>query len=147
MYATALRSDKGHSSDNPTRATVSSTFKGEKLVRPPSFAAAVIVSTVAACSSASTQVGKSPRPANANEVVISDYKFVPQTLTVPIGTTITWVNHDIARHTVTRHTLDEPFDSGLLGNQEVFSHTFRTAGSYGYLCVPHSGMQGTIVVQ
>jgi len=110
--------------------------------------AAVIVSVLSACAPASTQIGKGPRPANANEVVISGYKFVPHTLTVPVGTTVTWVNHDIAHHTVTRRDwADEPFDSGKLSYEGVFSFTFRTAGNYDYLCVPHSGMQGTIVVQ
>jgi plastocyanin len=109
--------------------------------------AALIALALSACSSASTQAGDGPRPANANEVVISNYTFIPRTLTVSVGTTVTWVNHDMARHTVTRHTSDEPFDSGSLGNQQVFSHTFRTAGSYSYICAPHSGMQGTIVVQ
>jgi plastocyanin len=116
-------------------------------VRPLILMAAVIASALWACSSASTQAGNSPTPANANEVVISDYKFVPRTLTVSVGTTVTWVNHDMARHTVTRHASEEPFDSGLLGNQQVFSHTFTTAGTYTYICAPHSGMQGTIVVQ
>jgi len=114
----------------------------------PSCAAAIIISALSACSSASTQVDNDLRPSNANEVFISDYKFVPRTLTVPVGTTVTWVNRDVTRHTATRAALtDEPFDSGLMGYMGVFSHTFRTAGSYGYLCVPHASMQGTIVVQ
>lgn len=117
-------------------------------MRPPALTAVVIVLALSACSSASSRAGDNPRPANANEVVISEYKFVPRTLTVSVGTTVMWVNRDMARHTVTRHAMsDEPFDSGYLGNQEVFSHTFRTAGTYGYICLPHSGMQGTIVVQ
>ena len=117
-------------------------------MRARSVAAAAIVAALSACSSASSHVGTSPGPGGANQVVISNYKFHPPTLTVPIGTTVTWVNHDMARHTITRQTVgSERFDSGLLGNQEAFSHTFRTAGSYGYLCVPHAGMQGMIVVQ
>ena len=110
--------------------------------------AAIIGLALSACSSASTQTGSSPNPASANEVVISDYKFVPRTLTVPVGTTVTWINGDVVAHTVTRRTLaDEPFDSGLLGNRGVFSHTFRAVGSYSYLCLPHASMQGTIVVE
>ena len=116
-------------------------------MRHLNLAAAVFASALWACSSASTQAGNSPTPANAAEVVISDYKFVPRTLTVSVGTTVTWVNHDMARHTVTRHAAEEPFDSGLLGNQQTFFHTFRTAGTYSYVCAPHSGMQGTIIVQ
>ena len=117
-------------------------------MRLPSFAEVAIVSALSACSSASTPAGKGPRPANANGVAISDYKFVPQTLMVPVGTTVTWVNHDVAPHTATRNTLgDEPFDSRSLGYVGTFSHTFKTAGSYDYLCIFHTGMQGRIVVQ
>jgi plastocyanin len=109
---------------------------------------AIVVSGLSACSSASTKAVSGPNLASANQVVISDYRFVPRTLTVPVGTTVTWVNGDVVSHTVTRHTLaDEPFDSGLLGYQGVFTHTFRTPGSYAYLCLPHASMQGTIVVQ
>ena len=110
--------------------------------------AAVIVSALAACSPASSHGDTKPGPAKAHEVVISNYSFVPKALTVSVGTTVTWVNHDIARHTVTRDSFgNEAFNSGYLSNQDVFSHTFGTAGTYGYICIPHSGMQGTIVVR
>ena len=49
------------------------------------------------------RAGNNPRPAAANEVIISDYKFLPKTLSVAVGTTVTWVNHDMARHTVSRN--------------------------------------------
>jgi plastocyanin len=117
-------------------------------VRRAAFTAAVIVSALTACSSASTQVGKAPIPANANEVVIYDYKFVPQTLTVPVGTTVMWVNRDIAPHTATHRSFgDEPFDTGSMSHKETFSHTFKTAGRYPYLCIFHQGMMGMIIVQ
>ena len=116
-------------------------------MRSRTITAAVIGSVLWACSSAPTHAGGQPTPEPVAEVVISDYKFVPLTLTVAVGTTVTWVNHDMARHTATRHSSDEPFDSGLLGNQQIFTHTFRTAGSYRYICTPHSGMQATIVVR
>jgi plastocyanin len=87
-------------------------------------------------------------PANANEVVISEYKFVPQTLTVSVGTTVTWLNRDIAPHTATHRSFgDEPFDTETLGHLAVYSHTFKIVGRYDYLCVLHQGMTGTIVVQ
>jgi plastocyanin len=117
------------------------------------LASAVVLS---ACSTAtkattnknSTDVVNTPRPSNPHEVVIYNYKFDPPTLTVPIETTVTWVNQDIAPHTATHRSFgDEPFDSGALGYKATFSHTFRTAGTYAYLCVLHQGMMGTIVVQ
>lgn len=116
-------------------------------MRPVTFAVGVVVA-LSACSGASTQAAKGPVPAKANEVVISDYKFFPKTLTVPVGTTVTWVNHDNAPHTATHRTFsDEPFDTGDLGHHAAYVHTFKTAGRYDYLCVLHQGMQGTIVVQ
>ena len=110
--------------------------------------AAVIVAALSACSPASTKGGDTPTPATTTEVVISNYTFAPKTLTIPVGTTVTWVNHDMARHTVTHDSFDgDAFNSGLLSNQAVFTHTFETAGTYGYVCQPHAGMQGTIVVK
>jgi plastocyanin len=118
-------------------------------VRPPSVMAAVIVSALSACSSASTQIGKGPRPASANEVVISGYKFVPQTLTVPVGTTVTWVNRDIAHHTVTRRFWgDEPFDSGKLSYQGAFSQ-YRSGprGATATAASPTQACKVRVVVQ
>jgi plastocyanin len=130
------------------RAVPFFTFRDGGLVRPVTFAVAAVVVALSACSAASLQAGKGPIPANANEVVIADYKFVPQTLTVPVGTTVTWVNRDLAPHTATHRSFgDEPFDTGTMVSGAVFPHTFKTAGSYDYLCVLHQGMMGTIVVQ
>jgi plastocyanin len=81
-------------------------------------------------------------------VVIYEYKFIPQVMTVSPGTKVTWVNHDVAPHTATHKSFgDEPFDSGNLQVTQMFSHTFRTPGSYDYLCVLHQGMRGQVVVQ
>ena len=67
-------------------------------------------------------------------------------LVVPKGTTVTWVNHDMTRHTVTSAET-ERYDSGMMGNKAEFSHTFNTPGRYQYLCMPHPGMQAEIIVQ
>jgi plastocyanin len=117
-------------------------------VRLETLAVAAVVVALSACSGASTQAAKGPVPAKGNEVVISDYRFFPQRLTVPVGATVTWVNHDLAPHTAThRGEHDLAFDSGSLGYHAAFVHTFKTAGSYDYLCVFHQGMLGWIVVQ
>ena len=87
-------------------------------------------------------------PTHAREVVINNYAFHPMLLRVPVGTTVQWVNRDIASHTVTgRSSSDEPFDSGQMAHDQVFTHTFPAPGTYAYMCVPHSGMQGTIIVE
>ena len=80
----------------------------------------------------------------SSEVQMSSGSFVPQTLTVPVGAVVRWVNSSSANHTVTSN--DELFDEAVSPG-EVFSYTFSTAGTYNYICTIHSGMSGTIVVQ
>jgi len=117
-------------------------------VRPPTLTIVAAISALWACSSASTQAAKPPVAAPANEVVILDYKFKPVTMTVAVGTTVTWFNQDIAPHTATHRSFgDEAFDSGSLGHLKTYVHTFGTAGRYDYICIFHQGMAGTIVVQ
>jgi plastocyanin len=120
-------------------------------VRLETLAVAAVVVALSACSAASAKplpIVPAPAPTSDHEVVISDYKFVPQTLTVPIGTTVRWVNHDNAPHTATHRTFgDEAFDTGDLGHHAAFIHTFKTPGRYPYLCMLHQGMIGTIIVQ
>ena len=116
---------------------------------PARLAAVAAVVTLAACAGgAQPMTPATPTPANDHQVVIYDYKFVPQTLTVPVGTTVQWINRDTAPHTATHRTFGaEGFDTGNLPNGQIFQHTFNTPGSYPYLCMYHQGMTGTIVVQ
>ncbi|MFN3654208.1 MAG: plastocyanin/azurin family copper-binding protein [Candidatus Nitrosotenuis sp.] len=76
--------------------------------------------------------------------------FVPSSLTVPVGTTVTWTNDDTAAHTVTSGsdaTPDGNFDSGLFMAAKTFSHTFDSAGEYPYYCLVHPWMTGKVTVE
>ena len=80
------------------------------------------------------------------EVVIDDFSFSPQTITVPVGATVTWTNQDNAAHTVT--SADNQFKkSPVLKAGERFSSTFATAGTYSYFCSIHHRMTGKIIVK
>ncbi|MCI0710305.1 MAG: cytochrome P460 family protein [Chloroflexi bacterium] len=85
-----------------------------------------------------------------NEVSIFIYEFMPMEITVPAGTTVTWINNDETSHTVT--AVDESFDSGELRSSLVedpdasFSVTFDEPGTYEYFCSIHPRMTGVIVV-
>jgi plastocyanin len=82
-------------------------------------------------------------PSNAT-VQISLASYQPDSLTVPAGTTVTWNNRDVVRHTVTS---DEGlFDSGRLGSGESFSYTFKEPGTFNYHCTIHTFMHGTVIV-
>jgi plastocyanin len=82
---------------------------------------------------------------SANTVNIKSYSFQPSTLSVPAGTTVTWINQDNAQHTVTSDKQGQ-FDSGAIAAGKKFTYTFTAPGSYSYHCSIHPGMKGTIVV-
>ncbi len=83
-----------------------------------------------------------------NTVSISNLAFVPATITVNAGTTITWTNNDNVLHTVTNDTgSSEVFDSGSMSQGSHFSHTFSTVGTFHYHCTFHTFMLGTVIVQ
>ena len=77
-------------------------------------------------------------------VEIENFAFGPDSITVTVGTNVTWTNMDESGHTVTSD--DGDFDSGDLWQNDTFSFTFETAGTYAYHCTPHPGMTGTITV-
>jgi plastocyanin len=79
------------------------------------------------------------------EVKIDNFSFGPGTLTVSVGTTVTWTNRDDIPHTVVN--TEGVFKSKVLDTDEKFSFTFSKAGSYPYFCSIHPKMTGKVVVQ
>jgi len=79
------------------------------------------------------------------EVKIDNFSFGPATLTVAVGTTVTWVNHDDIPHSVV--STDGAFKSRALDTDEKFSFTFTKAGTFPYFCGIHPKMTGKVVVQ
>jgi len=78
-------------------------------------------------------------------VNIDNFSFMPKTLTVPAGTTVTWTNHDDVPHTVT--STDSRFASSpALDTDDHFSYRFTTPGTYAYYCSLHPQMTGWIIV-
>jgi plastocyanin len=78
-------------------------------------------------------------------VKIDNFVFGPQTLTVPVGTTVTWTNSDDIPHTSV--STEGVFKSKVLDTDEKFSYTFTKAGTYPYYCTIHPKMTGKVVVQ
>jgi plastocyanin len=83
------------------------------------------------------------RPTAAG-VQMLDFEYSPATLTVPVGTTVTWVNSGVAPHTVT--AADNSFDSGMIKKGASFSRTFTSPGTLSYLCTYHPNMTGTLII-
>lgn len=83
-------------------------------------------------------------PVRGDQISIDGFAFVPVTLTVSAGTTVTWTNRDEEPHTVAAS--DGSFHSPGMGTGATFTHTFATAGTFEYVCSIHPMMHGTVVV-
>jgi len=82
---------------------------------------------------------------DANVVTIDNFTFSPKDLTVAVGTTVKFVNHDDIPHTVVEKNLS--FRSKALDTDDTYSYTFATAGSFDYFCGLHPHMVGKIIVK
>lgn len=83
--------------------------------------------------------------ATPQTIGIKDFKYGPAVLTVPVGTTVTWVNHDEEPHTVTSTT--GSFSSPGLLSKDTFVQTFTKPGTYAYSCALHPQMRATVIVK
>src|SRR5277367_2591411 len=85
--------------------------------------------------------------AAAMAVKIDNFSFSPATLTVPVGTTVTWTNQDDIPHTVVSTDDPRALRSKVLDTDEKFSYTFTKAGTFAYFCSVHPKMTGTVLVK
>ncbi len=82
-----------------------------------------------------------------NQVTIDNFAFNPKTLTVSVGTKVTWINRDDVPHTATSTIKPRVFDSKALDTDDKFSFVFTAPGTYPYFCAVHPHMTGEIVVK
>ena len=73
------------------------------------------------------------------------FAFIPNSITVPVGTRVVWTNQDMEDHTVTS---DKPgiFDNAVPAGGST-SITFTIPGTYTYHCAIHPEMLGVVIVQ
>jgi len=87
-----------------------------------------------------------PSTPAANEVIATDANaFNPGTLTVSKGTTVTFTFQGVTHNVTFANVAGAPANVGNSTNTSV-QRVFATAGSFGYACTLHAGMQGTVVV-
>ncbi|MGA8030075.1 MAG: metallophosphoesterase [Bryobacteraceae bacterium] len=103
---------------------------------------AVVDSTLAMTSAAGASLVNA---ANDTQIKIDNFSFVPKSLSLKAGATVTWTNGDDIPHTAT--STEKKFASPVLDTGEAFSFRFQEAGSYPYFCKIHPTMTGTIVVE
>ena len=79
------------------------------------------------------------------KIQIAKHKYDRPTLTVPVGTTVTWLNRDEDVHTVVSTTLT--FRSPGLETDDAYSYKFTKPGVYQYFCTLHPLMTGKVIVK
>jgi plastocyanin len=104
-----------------------------------------------------TATASSGTPAHVIQVISADAqgdnRFVPATLTVLLGTTVTWEWIDnTSAHNVVPDDGSTPTQSGnLVSAPHTYEYTFNTLGTFHYHCQAHGtsgggGMSGTVTV-
>jgi plastocyanin len=79
----------------------------------------------------------------------ADKCYIPNTVQIKTGGTVTWKNVDTAAHTVTSGKdaiSDGFFDSGMIMAGNSFDHKFDKAGTYDYYCMVHPWMKAKVTV-
>jgi plastocyanin len=89
--------------------------------------------------------GERAKPKKTYTVTMEGMKFQPKVLTVAVGDTGIWVNHDLVAHTATAP--DGNFDSKLIAPDKSWKLTVRKPGDFPYVCTYHPTMKGTLKVE
>jgi plastocyanin len=82
---------------------------------------------------------------DSRHVMIDNFAYSPVPLTVKVGDTVTWTNHDDIPHTV--DSTQGRFKSAALDTDDKFEFRFTEPGEYPFYCRIHPKMTGKIVVQ
>ena len=82
-------------------------------------------------------------------VAIREFRFVPDTIRVPAGTVITWINceEDFADEPHTTTSVQEAWRSDLLSPGDLYQRRFDQPGTFPYFCEPHPFMTATVIVE
>ena len=96
------------------------------------------------------------KPASATTVDVTvgpggNLVFSPSSVTIHPGDQVRWT-WDSSGHSTTSGSPGQPnniWDSGIHNQGATFTHTFNSAGTFSYYCIPHGGccgMTGNVVV-
>ena len=84
--------------------------------------------------------------AETAQVIVKDFKFIPQEITIKRGQTINWLNQEKRQyHSVWFEALGE-VEPDYIFPDETYQREFKQTGSFPYRCGPHPRMTGTVNV-
>jgi plastocyanin len=119
----------------------------------------ILLLVLAACSSSSSSASATPsvtatgssasqKTGTTDTIVIKNFMFSPDSITVSPGAVVTVKNEDSVTHTLTDKTDQNTFNTGPVAPNQT--KTFKApdkAGSYPFFCTIHQYMTGTLVVR
>ena len=119
----------------------------EPIARPEPIVVVTLAPTPVPTTTPAPTAGAAPLASGKVATTVVDNRFQPNTLTVAVGTTVTWTNNGFNFHTLS--STEKLFDSGPLGAGQSFTYSFQKAGTIDLICRQHvlNGMSGRIIVQ
>ncbi|MEO1248299.1 MAG: cupredoxin family copper-binding protein [Pseudomonadota bacterium] len=88
--------------------------------------------------------GGAAQEPRTHRVDIRAFAFEPDELTIAVGDTVEWINHDLASHTATE--MDGAWDTGELAKGDVQSVRFDRPAQLDYFCAFHPHMRGRVTI-
>jgi len=79
-----------------------------------------------------------------NSIEITESSFQPNPMTIQVGTTVTWINHDTKDQEVA--ATNAAFESGNIVSGGQYQYTFSQAGTFDYYSKIAPSMTGKIIV-
>ena len=113
---------------------------------PTAFLAVLILAAVPGCGDDGDDAAPAGGGGDGVAITMRDIRLEPAEATVKVGQKVTWTNDEDVPHNV---VADEgaQFESDTFAKGGTFSHTPEQAGTIGYVCTIHPGMDGTLTVE
>ncbi|HJQ07003.1 MAG TPA: cupredoxin family copper-binding protein [Nocardioides sp.] len=112
----------------------------------PRVRAALLVASLLAPLLGALGLAAGPASAAQHAITIKQYMFMPGSMSIRQGDTITWTNQDTVGHDVEVTSGPASFHSPMLAKGQSWSFTFSAAGTYSYICSVHPDMKATVTV-
>jgi plastocyanin len=103
--------------------------------------AALVLVGATACVGGAGGRGPATTVSGVTEVGVYDNYFDAASISVPVGTTVTWTWQGQNSHNVVGDDFESPVQ-----NEGEFAYTFDKPGTYPYECTLHGGMTGEVIV-
>ncbi len=84
---------------------------------------------------------------NEPQVIVKDFKFTPQDITIKRGQTIFWENKEKRQYHSVWFEASGEEEPDYIFPDETYKRKFEQTGTFPYRCGPHPRMIGTVTVK